>query len=119
MLTVKYTGEGERTVGVSVVYPGELLSATPAMLAAWRAVHGDVFAVVGEAHVQVSEGSGAVVGEAHVPVSEGSGAVVGEAHVPVSEGSGAVVVDAGVGLVFGDVAEADAEAAKSKRGRGK
>jgi len=104
MLTVKYTGEGERTVGVSVVYPGELLSATPAMLAAWRAVHGDVFAVVGEAHV---------------PVSEGSGAVVGEAHVPVSEGSGAVVVDAGVGLVFGDVAEADAEAAKSKRGRGK
>ena len=89
MMTVKYTGEGERTVGVSVVYPGELLSATPAMLAAWRAVHGDVFAVVGEA------------------------------HVPVSEGSGAVVVDAGVGLVFGDVAEADAEAAKSKRGRGK
>jgi hypothetical protein len=90
MLTVKYTGEGERTVGVRVVYPGELLSATPAMLAAWRAVHGDVFAVVGEA------------------------------YVPVSEGAGAVVVDAGGGThVFGDVAEADAEAAKSKRGRGK
>ena len=94
MLTVKYTGEGERTVGVSVVYPGELLSATPAMLAAWRAAHGDVFAVVGEA------------------------------HVPVSEGAGAVVVDAAGGAhVFGDVAEADAEAdaeaARSKRGRGK
>jgi hypothetical protein len=68
MLTVQYTGEKERTVGVSVVYPGELLSATPAMLAAWQAQHGDVFVVVGEAHVPVGPG-GVVVDEsggAHV-----------------------------------------------------
>lgn len=81
MLTVQYTGEKERTVGVSVVYPGELLQATPAMLAGWQAAHGDVFVVVGEA------------------------------HVPVSEGAGAVVVDAASGAhVFADVAEGDARA---------
>lgn len=68
MLTVQYTGEKERTVGISVVYPGELLQATPAMLASWRVTHGDVFAVVGEAHVPVSDGAVAVdaPGGAHV-----------------------------------------------------
>lgn len=89
MLTVQYTGEGERTVGISVVYPGELLQATPAMLAAWRAAHGDVFTVTGEA---------------------------GD---PAGAGAGAVVVDAAGGAhVFGDLGEADA-AARSKRGRSK
>lgn len=46
MLTVQYTGKGERTVGSQVVYPGELLSATPNQLTAWQAEHGDVFVVV-------------------------------------------------------------------------
>lgn len=89
MLTVQYTGEKERTVGVSVAYPGELLQATPAMLAAWRALHGDMFVVVGEAHVPVSEGAGAVV-----------------------------VDDAGGAHVFADVDEGDA-AAKGAKGRRK
>lgn len=67
MLRVQYTGERERTVGIDVVYPGELLQATPAMLAAWKAEYGDVFAVVGEAigrrgaRAIVLEGSGAHV----------------------------------------------------------
>lgn len=47
MLTVQYKGKGERTIGTQVVYPGELLSATPNLLAAWQAEHGDVFALVG------------------------------------------------------------------------
>lgn len=67
MLTVQYTGEKERTVGVSVAYPGELLQATPAMLAAWRALHGDMFVVVGEAHVPVSEGAGAAFARLYRP----------------------------------------------------
>lgn len=46
MLTVQYKGKGERTVGGLVVYPGELLTATPNLLAAWQAEHGDVFVVV-------------------------------------------------------------------------
>ena len=46
MLTVQYTGKGERTIGTQVVYPGELLHATPNQLAAWQAEHGDVFVVV-------------------------------------------------------------------------
>lgn len=49
MLTVQYRGKGERTIGTQVVYPGELLTATPNLLAAWQAEHGDVFAVVGGA----------------------------------------------------------------------
>ena len=69
MLTVQYTGEHERTVGIDVVYPGELLQATPTMLAAWKAEHGDVFAVVGEAS-QGEANAGAIVvdgfGGAHV-----------------------------------------------------
>lgn len=68
MLTVKYTGDTERTVGVKVVYPGELLSATPAMLASWRAEHGDLFAVAGETPGDTTE-AGAIVmadGTAHV-----------------------------------------------------
>ena len=68
MLTVQYKGEKERTVGIGVVYPGELLQATPAMLAAWRAEYGDVFAVQGEAN-QESGGAGAIV-------LDGSGALV-------------------------------------------
>ena len=68
MLTVQYKGEKERTVGIGVVYPGELLQATPAMLAAWKAEHGDVFAVVGEAN-QGGESAGAIV-------LDGSGAYV-------------------------------------------
>ena len=60
MLRVQYKGERERTVGIDVVYPGELLQATPAMLAAWKAEHGDVFAVVGEAN-QGGESAGAIV----------------------------------------------------------
>lgn len=68
MLRVQYTGERERTVGIDVVYPGELLQATPAMLAAWKAEYGDVFAVVGEAN-QGGESAGAIV-------LEGSGAHV-------------------------------------------
>ncbi len=47
MLTVQYKGKGERTVGGLVVYPGELLTATPNLLAAWQAEHGDVFVMVG------------------------------------------------------------------------
>ena len=47
MLRVQYKGKGERTVGGLVVYPGEVLSATPNLLAAWQAEHGDVFALVG------------------------------------------------------------------------
>lgn len=46
MLTVQYKGKGERTVGGLVVYPDELLTATPNLLAAWQAEHGDVFVVV-------------------------------------------------------------------------
>ena len=46
MLTVQYTGKGERTIGTQVVYPGELLHATPNQLAAWQAEHGNVFVVV-------------------------------------------------------------------------
>lgn len=46
MLTVQYKGKGERTVGGLVVYPGELLTATPNLLAAWQAEHGDVFVVI-------------------------------------------------------------------------
>lgn len=46
MLTVQYKGNGERTIGTQVVYPGELLNATPNLLAAWQAEHGDVFVVV-------------------------------------------------------------------------
>lgn len=68
MLTVQYTGDKERTVGVWVVYPGELLRATQSMLAAWRVEHGDVFAVVGETGAPADEG-GVVVdaaGGAHV-----------------------------------------------------
>lgn len=49
MLTVQYKGQSERTVGGLVVYPGELLNATPNLLAAWQAEHGDVFVVVGGA----------------------------------------------------------------------
>ena len=68
MLRVQYIGKAERTVGVDVVYPGELMSATPSMLAAWRAEHGDLFAVVGE--LQPQGGVGGVVidtaGGAHV-----------------------------------------------------
>ena len=47
MLTVQYKGKGERTIGTQVVYPGELLHASPSLLAAWQAEHGDVFALVG------------------------------------------------------------------------
>lgn len=47
MLTVQYKGKGERTIGGLVVYPGELLTATPNLLAAWQAEHGDVFVLVG------------------------------------------------------------------------
>ena len=67
-MRVQYTGERERTVGVSVVYPGELLEASPSRLAAWQAEHGDVFAVIGEA-APVGDGGGAIVvdgGAAHV-----------------------------------------------------
>jgi hypothetical protein len=49
MLTVQYIGKGERTIGTQVAYPGEMLTTTPNMLAAWRAQYGDVFAVPGEA----------------------------------------------------------------------
>ena len=49
MLTVQYRGKDERTIGTQVVYPGELLTATPNLLAAWQAEHGDVFVVVGGA----------------------------------------------------------------------
>jgi len=89
MLRVQYTGERERTVGIDVVYPGELLQATPAMLAAWKAEYGDVFAVVGEAN-------------------QGGGT---EAGAIVLEGSGA--------HVFGSLDEADAAAATAAQGRGK
>jgi len=58
MLRVQYTGERERTVGIDVVYPGELMQATPSMLAAWRAEHGDVFAVVGEMQPVTGAGDG-------------------------------------------------------------
>jgi hypothetical protein len=90
MLTVQYTGKRERTVGIDVVYPGELLQATPAMLAAWRAEHGDVFAVAGEA-IQA-----------------------GGAH------AGAIVMDGSAAHAFGSIGEADAAAAQVRtKGRGK
>ncbi len=91
MLTVQYTGEKERTVGIDVVYPGELLQATPTMLAAWRAEHGDVFAVVGETN-QAGGGE-----------------------------DGAIVVDGAGAHVFGSLGAADAAAAVQGRtkGRGK
>jgi len=47
MQTVQYSGKGERTIGNQVVYPGELLHASPNLLSAWQAEHGDVFVVVG------------------------------------------------------------------------
>lgn len=55
MLTVQYKGKGERTVGGLVVYPGELLTATPNLLAAWQAEHGDVFVVVAGAEPPTAE----------------------------------------------------------------
>lgn len=84
MLTVQYTGERERTVGVSVVYPGELMQATLPMLQAWRAEHGDLFTVVGAPEAPEDAGAGAVVvggeGAAHVfaSVGEADGAVQGK-----------------------------------------
>lgn len=46
METVQYNGP-ERTIGERVWYPGETRQATKKQLAAWRAEHGDVFALVG------------------------------------------------------------------------
>lgn len=60
MLRVQYKGKGERTVGGLVVYPGEVLSATPNLLAAWQAEHGDVFVVVSGAEAPPAE-AGAIV----------------------------------------------------------
>lgn len=89
MLTVQYTGERERTVGIDVVYPGELLQATPTTLAAWRAEYGDVFAVAGEAH-QTGGGE-----------------------------AGAIVLDGSGAHVFGSLGEADAGAAVQGKARGR
>ena len=61
MLTVQYKGKGERTIGTQGVYPGELLSATPNLLAAWKAEHGDVFVVVGGAAPQPDDTRGVVI----------------------------------------------------------
>ena len=55
MLTVQYTGKGERTIGTQVVYPGELLHASPNQLAAWQAEHGDVFVLVAGAKPPTAE----------------------------------------------------------------
>ena len=55
MLTVQYKGKSERTVGNQVVYPGELLRASPNLLAAWQAEHGDVFVVVAGAEPATAE----------------------------------------------------------------
>lgn len=69
MLTIQYTGKGERTVGIEVVYPGELLHATPSLLAAWQAEHGDVFVVVGSTATVEAGSAGTIVitdGAAHV-----------------------------------------------------
>ena len=63
MLTVQYKGEGERTIGTQVVYPGERLTATPNLLAAWKAEHGDVFVVVSGAEPVATESAGASVVE--------------------------------------------------------
>ena len=85
MLTVQYKGKGERTIGTQVVYPGELLTATPNLLAAWQAEHGDVFVVTSGAE----------------PVA--------------TESAGAIVVQDGAAQVFDDVAAADKAAPKAKR----
>ena len=90
MLKVQYTGERERTVGIDVVYPGELLQATPSMLAAWKAEHGDVFTVIGG-------------GE---PAGEGAGA-------------GAIVMDGSAAFVFNSLQDADAAAATAAQGKAK
>ncbi len=86
-MRVQYTGERERTVGISVVYPGEFIDALPSQLAAWRAEHGDVFAVVGAQ------------------------------EQPDSESAGAVVITGEAAHVFGNVADADevAQATKGRR----
>lgn len=59
-MRIQYTGERERTIGIQVVYPGEFLEASGNLLAAWRAEHGDVFAVAG-AQAAVGESAGAVI----------------------------------------------------------
>ena len=79
MLTVQYKGKGERTVGNQVVYPGELLRASPNLLAAWQAEHGDVFVVVAGAESATVEAASA----------------------------GAIVVEDGAAHVFDDAAAAD------------
>lgn len=62
MLRVQYKGKGERTIGGMVVYPGELLTVAPNLLAAWQAEHGDVFVVVGGAEVKAGS-AGTVANE--------------------------------------------------------
>jgi hypothetical protein len=67
MLTVQYKGKGERTIGTQVVYPGELLHATPNLLAAWQAEHGDVFVVV-QGDVPPAQPTASEPEEAETPV---------------------------------------------------
>lgn len=88
MLTVQYKGKSERTVGNQVVYPGELLLASPNLLASWQAEHGDVFVVVAGAEPATVEAASA----------------------------GAIVVEDGAAHVFDDAAAADqAVEPKAKR----
>lgn len=67
MLTIQYTGKAERTVGGLVVYPGELLTATPNLFAAWQAEHGDVFVVV-QGDVPPAQPTASEPEEAETPV---------------------------------------------------
>lgn len=71
-MRVQYVGKGERTVGTQVVYPGELLEASPVLLAAWQAEHGDVFVVVG------AEATAPTPAPTPVPTDEGAGDPAGE-----------------------------------------
>ncbi len=88
-MRIQYTGERERTIGIQVVYPGEFLEASGNLLAAWRAEHGDVFAVAGAQ-------------------DDGAG-----------ESAGAVIIRDDAAHVFNDVAAADeaAKAVKGRRGK--
>jgi len=60
MLTVQYSGP-ERVINQTVWLPDETRPATPRQLTAWRAEHGDVFAVVGAQEPPTSESTATVV----------------------------------------------------------